>query len=190
MASYGWQRNYPTMWLHTSVSQGFVPDSWCKLGSSHTAYLQLICVVPSDVISHLGLCFYANYTKKNKGGIYGAQRAKTGLNVYRSGFLTRTGSDIALLVFLCWPLTGLTPVFGLWVGAGSLAAADPPAAVPAALQPGGPGRPAAIHSVPRDPTKAENVSCVLTGWQCCQYFQGTMSVNIISVHFSISQGCK
>lgn len=66
-------------------------------------------------------------------GIYGTRRAKTGVNVYKNGFLTRTRSDVALLVFLRRPLTGLTPVLGLWVGAGSLAAADPPAAVPAAL---------------------------------------------------------
>lgn len=78
------------------------------------------------------------------------------------GFLTGTGGDVALLVLLRRPLARLTAVLGLRVAAGSLAAADAPAAVPAALRPGGPGRPAAVHGVPGDPAEAEDVSC---GWK-------------------------
>lgn len=173
------------MWLHTSVSQGFVPDSWCKLGSSplRLSAADLCCAFWCDK-SLRDCVFMPIMRRKNKGGIYGARRAKTGLNVNRSGLLTRTGSDVALLVFLCQPLTDLTPILGLWVGAGSLAAAYPTTAVPAALRPGGPGWPATVHSVPGDLTEAENVSCVgrvLTGWQCCECFQGTMSYQCISL---------
>lgn len=61
--------------------------------------------------------------------------------------LTGARGDVAFLVLLCWPQAGLTSVSGLRVTAGPLAAADSLAAVSAALGPGTPGRPAAIHSV-------------------------------------------
>ena len=73
--------------------------------------------------------------------------------------LTWAWRDVTLLVLLRWPQAGLTPVLGLWVTAGPLAAADAPAAVSAALGPGAPGGPAAVHRVARDPTEAKNVSC-------------------------------
>lgn len=92
------------------------------------------------------------------GALFSAQQKQL-LTSERGRFLTRTGRDVALLVFLRRPLARLTPVLGLWVVAGSLPAADAPAAVPAALRPGGPGRPAAVQGVPGDPTEAENVSC-------------------------------
>lgn len=82
-----------------------------------------------------------------------------GSNRGGGGVLTGTGGDVALLVLLRRALARLAPVLGLWVAAGSLAAADAAAAVPAALRPGGPGRPAAVHGVPGDPPEAENVSC-------------------------------
>lgn len=78
-----------------------------------------------------------------------------------SAFLTWTRGDVTLLILLCWPQAGLTSVLGLWITAGSLPAADSPAAVSAALGPGTPGRPAAVHRVARDPTKTKNLSC----WQ-------------------------
>lgn len=44
-------------------------------GLSHTAYLQLICVVPSDVISHLGIVFLCPLYKEKRG--WHSQRAKS-----------------------------------------------------------------------------------------------------------------
>lgn len=60
---------------------------------------------------------------------------------------TWTRGDVALLILLCWPQAGLTSILGLRVTAGPLPAADSPAAVSAALRPGTPGGPAAIHCV-------------------------------------------
>lgn len=138
---------------------GIVPDFWCKWALSHTAYLQLIGFVPSDgVISHFGSVF-------SRDGSAGAgfaappQQKPAPTVAAQGGFLTGTGRDVALLVFLRRARARLTPVLGLRVAAGSLPAADAPAAVPAALRPGGPGRPAAVHGVPGDPPQAENVTC-------------------------------
>lgn len=74
-------------------------------------------------------------------------------------WLTWTGGDVTLLVFLRRSQAGLTSVPGLRVGAGPLAAADAPAAVPAALGPGAPGRPAAVHRVARDPAQTKHLPC-------------------------------
>lgn len=75
------------------------------------------------------------------------------------GVLTGTRGDVALLVLLWWTQAGLTSVLGLWIGAGALAAADPPAAVPAALRPGAPRRPAAVQRVAGHPSKTKNLPC-------------------------------
>lgn len=55
-----------------------------------------------------------------------------------SAFLTGARRDVALLILLCRAQTGLTSILGLWATAGPLPAADPPAAVSAALGPGAP----------------------------------------------------
>lgn len=65
----------------------------------------------------------------------------------RVHFFTWTRGDVTLLILLRWPQAGLSSIPGLWVTAGPLPAADSPAAVSAALGPGTPGRPAAVHRV-------------------------------------------
>lgn len=64
-----------------------------------------------------------------------------------NAFLTWTWGDVTLLELLCRPQAGLPSVLGLRVAAGPLSAADAAAAVPAALGPGAPGGPAAVHRV-------------------------------------------
>lgn len=77
----------------------------------------------------------------------------------KNKFLTGTRGDVALLVLLRRAQAGLTSVLGLWVGAGALAATDPPAAVPAALGPGAPRGPAAVQRVAGHPPEAKNLPC-------------------------------
>lgn len=146
------------MITHLRIS-GIVSDSWCKKGLSHTAYLQLICFVPADGVK--SPC--ATPITQGEAGA-GAVLAAHTLHSQTSSSLTGTGGDVALLVFLRRPQARLTPVLGLRVAAGSLPAADSPAAVPAALRPRGPGRPAAVQGVAGDPTQAENVSCGGETW--------------------------
>lgn len=76
-----------------------------------------------------------------------------------SAFLTGTRGDVALLKLLRRTQAGLTSILGLWVTAGPLPAADSPAAVSAALGPGAPRRPAAVHRVAGHPSKTKNFPC-------------------------------
>lgn len=75
------------------------------------------------------------------------------------GLLTGTRGDVALLVLLRRTQAGLTSVLGLWVGAGALAAADPPAAVPAALGPRAPRGPATVQCVAGHPSETKYLPC-------------------------------
>lgn len=81
------------------------------------------------------------------------------IDVYTVHGLTRTRGDVTLLVLLRWTQAGLTSVFGLRVAAGPLPAADPPAAVPAALGPGVPGRPASVYRAARDLPETKDLTC-------------------------------
>ena len=79
------------------------------------------------------------------------------MNTCKCKCVTWTGGDVALLVLLWGPQAGLAPVARLRAGAGALAAPDPPAAVPAALGPRAPGRPASVHCVARHPARPEQL---------------------------------
>lgn len=82
--------------------------------------------------------------------------------------LTWTWGDVALLIILCWAQAGLASVPGLGVTAGPLPAPDSSATVPAALRPGPPGRPAAVHHVARDPPQAKRLACRATREKTCE----------------------
>lgn len=86
-------------------------------------------------------------------------KAEASLLHFGVALLTGTRRDVTLLVLLRWTQAGLASVLGLRVAAGALAAADPPAAVPAALRPRAPRGPAAVQRVAGHPAEAKDLPC-------------------------------
>lgn len=97
-----------------------------------------------------------------------------------SAFLTGTRGDVALLILLCRAQAGLTSILGLRATAGPLPAADSPAAVSAALGPGAPRRPAAVHRVAGHPPKTKNFSCWAAESTACHGCNIVLTLSFLS----------